>query len=238
MHCCTVRLACLIHAASVRSEPGSNSPYKIPFVTDLSLSVLFSLCFEPVSQPVLLVKTPGSLLLPVNLTRAIRTIQFFKEHRNFSKSRFSIFNHSDQAEQRVLNLARFFVLSSTVLSFFRFFFRTPEFSAFGGLSGKEIRNACFGPEKKVLNATVQLERSSPFLRRMRLNISHFPYLSNQKQNFFLFFLHLSTKKERKERNPSFPLRSNDGAQHASRSIRTCLRPHRAGCPPGHLSPSE
>ena len=121
VHCCTVRLACLIHAASVRSEPGSNSPYKIPFVTDLSLSVLFSLCFEPVSQPVLLVKTPGSLLLPMNLTRAIRTIQFFKEHRNFSKSRFSIFNHSDQAEQRVLNLARFFVLSSTVLSFFDFF---------------------------------------------------------------------------------------------------------------------
>ena len=184
MHCCTVRLACLIHAASVRSEPGSNSPYKIPFVTDLSLSVLFSLCFEPVSQPVLLVKTLGSLLLPVNLTRAIRTIQFFKEHRNFFKSRFSIFNHSDQAEQRFLNLARFFVLSSTILSFFRFFFRTPEFSAFGGLSGKEIRNACFGPEKKVLNATAQLERSSPFLRRMRLNISHFPNLSNQKQTFF------------------------------------------------------
>ena len=121
MHCCTVRLACLIHAASVRSEPGSNSPYKIPFVTDLSLSVLFSLCFEPVSQPVLLVKTQGSLLLPVNLTRAIRTIQFFKEHRNFFKSRFSIFNRSDQAEQRVLNLARFFILSSTILSFFRFF---------------------------------------------------------------------------------------------------------------------
>ena len=127
MHCCTVRLACLIHAASVRSEPGSNSPYKIPFVTDLSLSVLFSLCFEPVSQPVLLVKTPGSLLLPVNLTRAIRTIQFFKEHRNFFKSRFSIFNRSDQAEQRVLNLARFFVLSSTVLSFFRFFFEPRSF---------------------------------------------------------------------------------------------------------------
>lgn len=121
VHCCTVRLACLIHAASVRSEPGSNSPYKIPFVTDLSLSVLFSLLLEPVSQPVLLIKTPGSLLLPVNLTRAIRTIQFFKEHRNSFKPRFSIFNHSDQAEQRVLNLARFFVLSSTVLSFFRFF---------------------------------------------------------------------------------------------------------------------
>ena len=34
MHCCTVRLACLIHAASVRSEPGSNSPYKNYFVTD------------------------------------------------------------------------------------------------------------------------------------------------------------------------------------------------------------
>ena len=130
MHCCTVRLACLIHAASVRSEPGSNSPYKIPFVTDLSLSVLFSLCFEPVSQPVLLVKTQGSLLLPVNLTRAIRTIQFFKEHRTFFKSRFSILNHSDQAEQRILNLARFFILSSTILSFFRFFFRTPGFSAF------------------------------------------------------------------------------------------------------------
>ena len=127
VHCCTVRLACLIHAASVRSEPGSNSPYKIPFVTDLSLSVLFSLCFEPVSQPVLLVKTQGSLLLPVNLTRAIRTIQFFKEHRNFFKSRFSIFNHSDQAEQRVLNLARFFVLSSTILSFFRFFFEPRSF---------------------------------------------------------------------------------------------------------------
>ena len=27
-HCCFVRLACLIHAASVRSEPGSNSPIK------------------------------------------------------------------------------------------------------------------------------------------------------------------------------------------------------------------
>ena len=34
MHCCTVRLACLIHAASVRSEPGSNSPYKKYFVAD------------------------------------------------------------------------------------------------------------------------------------------------------------------------------------------------------------
>ena len=96
-------------------------------VTDLSLSVLFSLCFEPVSQPVLLVKTQGSLLLPMNLTRAIRTIQFFKEHRNFFKSRFSIFNHSDQAEQRILNLARFFVLSSAVLSFFRFFFEPRSF---------------------------------------------------------------------------------------------------------------
>ena len=184
VHCCTVRLACLIHAASVRSEPGSNSPYKIPFVTDLSLSVLFSLCFEPVSQPVLLVKTQGSLLLPVNLTRAIRTIQFFKEHRNFSKSRFSIFNHSDQAEQRVLNLARFFCFVKHHSFFFSIFFRTPEFSAFGGLSGKETRNACFGPEKKVLNATVQLERSSPFLRRMRLNISHFPNLSNHLLDFF------------------------------------------------------
>ena len=200
--------------------------------------MLFSLCFEPVSQPVLLVKTQGSLLLPVNLTRAIRTIQFFKEHRNLFKSRFSIFNRSDQAEQRVLNLARFFILSSTILSFFRFFSNPGVFRFQADFPERRSETLDFGPEKKVLNATVQLERSSPFLRRMRLNISHFPHLSNRKQNFFPIFPYLSTKKERKERNPSFPLRSNDGAQPASRLTRTCLRPHRAGCPPGHLSPSE
>ena len=184
MHCCTVRLACLIHAASVRSEPGSNSPYKIPFVTDLSLSVLFSLCFEPVSQPVLLVKTQGSLLLPVNLTRAIRTIQFFKEHRNFFKSRFSIFNHSDQAEQRVLNLARFFCLVKHHTFFFSIFFEPRSFPLSADFPERRSETLDFGPEKKVLNATVQLERSSPFLRRMRLNISHFPHLSNHLLNFF------------------------------------------------------
>ena len=184
VHCCTVRLACLIHAASVRSEPGSNSPYKIPFVTDLSLSVLFSLLLEPVSQPVLLIKTPGSLLLPVNLTRAIRTIQFFKEHRNSFKPRFSIFNHSDQAEQRVLNLARFSVLSSTVLSFFRFFFEPRSFPLSADFPERRSETLDFGPGKNVLNATAQLERSSPFLRRMRLNISHFPHLSNHLLDFF------------------------------------------------------
>jgi len=150
----------------------------------LSLSVLFSLCFEPVSQPVLLVKTLGSLLLPMNLTRAIRTIQFFKEHRNFSKSRFSIFNHSDQAEQRVLNLARFFVLSSTILSFFHFFFEPRSFPLSADFPERRSETLDFGPGKKVLNATVQLERSSPFLRRMRLNISHFPNLSNHLLDFF------------------------------------------------------
>ena len=36
-----VRLACLIHAASVRSEPGSNSPKKMYLKTDQTVFILF-----------------------------------------------------------------------------------------------------------------------------------------------------------------------------------------------------
>ena len=90
MHCCTVRLACLIHAASVRSEPGSNSPYKNYFVADKFVCAFFYFFKKLNSRSIqiFLIKTQQCLHHCLNLTRAIRTIQFFKEHRIFQPAVF------------------------------------------------------------------------------------------------------------------------------------------------------
>ena len=91
MHCCTVRLACLIHAASVRSEPGSNSPNNnFIRLTRLLMSDKFicaffyffriHLCLKESSKPYS-IESFASLSGQV---RAIRTIQFFKEHQKLA----------------------------------------------------------------------------------------------------------------------------------------------------------
>ena len=90
MHCCTVRLACLIHAASVRSEPGSNSPYKKLFC-NRQVCLCFFYFFKKLNSrliQIFLIKTQQCLHHCLNLTRAIRTIQFFKEHRIFQSAVF------------------------------------------------------------------------------------------------------------------------------------------------------
>ena len=123
MHCCTVRLACLIHAASVRSEPGSNSPnnnlirYSRSLMSDKFICAFFyffriHLCLKESSKPYSF-KSFASLSGQV---RAIRTIQFFKEHQklSFPHSYFFIFKLSPFNGQRVLNIAYFLTLSSEV----------------------------------------------------------------------------------------------------------------------------
>ena len=134
MHCCTVRLACLIHAASVRSEPGSNSPNNnFIRLTRLLMSDKFicaffyffriHLCLKESSKPYS-IESFASLSGQV---RAIRTIQFFKEHQKQNFRSFLIFKPSPFNRQRVLNIAYFFVLSSSSLIFFSNFFSDHRF---------------------------------------------------------------------------------------------------------------
>ena len=124
MHCCTVRLACLIHAASVRSEPGSNSPYKNYFVADKFVCAFFTFSKKLNSRSIqiFLIKTQQCLHHCLNLTRAIRTIQFFKEHRIFSIRCISFTQLHFKAEQRVLNISRLSDFSSGIRKIFHFSF--------------------------------------------------------------------------------------------------------------------
>ena len=122
MHCCTVRLACLIHAASVRSEPGSNSPnnnlihlLRCGLMSDKFICAFFyffriHLCLKESSKPYSF-KSFASLSRQV---RAIRTIQFFKEHQKLSLPKSYLFKLSPFNGQRVLNIAYFLTLSSKV----------------------------------------------------------------------------------------------------------------------------
>ena len=141
---CLARLACLIHAASVRSEPESNSPYK-----NVSLN-----CVEPVKVQLLvllIIKTlqnqrTNSLIMKGLFT--YRTIQFSMSsgcfHPKFSKaffhfspvlgdkkpeSRFSFLNSALRAFL-ISCESTYFVRSdcqnsfSEFLSVFRFLFRS------------------------------------------------------------------------------------------------------------------
>ena len=124
MHCCTVRLACLIHAASVRSEPGSNSPYKKLFC-NRQVCLCFFYFFKKLNSrliQIFLIKTQQCLHHCLNLTRAIRTIQFFKEHQIFSIRCISIASSPSGAEQRVLNISRLSDFSSGIRKIFHFSF--------------------------------------------------------------------------------------------------------------------
>ena len=129
VHCCTVRLACLIHAASVRSEPGSNSPYKKYFVTDLSLSVLFfslqkKLILEFISNSNFPDRTSTEFASPFNPDPGHSHYSIFQGTPDFSSAVFQTRSTQNRAEQRVLNLAHFFVLSSAIQNlFFEFFSR-------------------------------------------------------------------------------------------------------------------
>ena len=119
-HCCFVRLACLIHAASVRSEPGSNSPNKIlrqrrsaprrRFVLQDSIS-------SQIFRFALLLRLLGFLQNLKIFSRVHRTIQF-------SKITCSYNQHRLHQAQWNCNLACFFRLSNRFLNFFQTFFST------------------------------------------------------------------------------------------------------------------
>ena len=95
--------------------------------------------------------------------RAIRTIQFFKEHQELTFPKFFISNLlsvSQRNGQRVLNIAYFFTLSSACLIFFKLFLDQP------------------------------FLRSVSLKARQSFNIAHFFVLSNAILNFFIFFENL------------------------------------------------
>ena len=81
------------------------------------------LCLKESSKPYSF-KSFASLSRQV---RAIRTIQFFKEHQKFSLPKFfylsNLLSVSQWNGQRVLNIAYFLTLSSEVWFFFQTFFR-------------------------------------------------------------------------------------------------------------------
>ena len=125
MHCCTVRLACLIHAASVRSEPGSNSPYKNYFVTDKFVCAF--LLFQKVEF------TFDSNFPYQNSTVFASLFEFDSGHSHYSIFQgtpdFSIrcisFTQLHfKAEQRVLNISRLSDFSSGIRKIFLFFFHS------------------------------------------------------------------------------------------------------------------
>ena len=90
--------------------------------------------------------------------RAIRTIQFFKEHQKLSLPKSYLFKLSPFNGQRVLNIAYFLTLSSKVWIFFQTFFSEPSFLL-----------------------TIVTEA------RQEFNIAHFFVLSNAFWNIFSFF---------------------------------------------------
>ena len=125
MHCCTVRLACLIHAASVRSEPGSNSPYKNYFVTDKFVCAF--LLFQKVEF------TFDSNFPYQNSTVFASLFEFDSGHSHYSIFQgtpdFSIrcisFTQLHfKAEQQVLNISRLSDFSSGIRKIFHFFFHS------------------------------------------------------------------------------------------------------------------
>ena len=126
MHCCTVRLACLIHAASVRSEPGSNSPYKNYFVTDKFVCAFFYFFKKLNSRliQIFLIKTQQCLLHCLNLTRAIRTIQFFKEHRISQSAVFHSLSFILKRSNEFLIYHSFQNFQAIFERFFLFFFHS------------------------------------------------------------------------------------------------------------------
>ena len=124
-HCCFVRLACLIHAASVRSEPGSNSPNKIISTPRSARSIDFVLQDSILSQ---IVSIRFSLL---RLQNSFRNLKInFRVHRTIQFSKITCFynHHRLQQAQWESNLACFSILSNRFLNFFQNFFSTASFS--------------------------------------------------------------------------------------------------------------
>ena len=122
MHCCTVRLACLIHAASVRSEPGSNSPYKNYFVTDKFVCAF--LLFQKVEF------TFDSNFPYQNSTVFASLFEFDSGHSHYSIFQgtpdfaircISIASSPSGAEQRILNISQLSDFSSGIRKIFHFF---------------------------------------------------------------------------------------------------------------------
>ena len=131
VHCCTVRLACLIHAASVRSEPGSNSPNKIIQNQLPGLVSFFKIqsCRKSCRFAFIYYDFAVLFRTSKSFSRVHRTIQFSKSFANVfstSASLFSKLRFAYQA-QRGFNLAPFFDLSNQFLIFFKSFFSTASF---------------------------------------------------------------------------------------------------------------
>ena len=121
-YCYFVRLACLIHAASVRSEPGSNSPNKKWLTLRSARIVNFVLQDSILSQIFSIRIFLLRLLNPLQdlkiISRVHRTIQFSKITCSLQSS--SLF----QAQWKC-NLACFFNLSNRFLNFFQIFSAPP-----------------------------------------------------------------------------------------------------------------
>ena len=124
MHCCTVRLACLIHAASVRSEPGSNSPYKKLFCSR-QVCLCFFYFFKKVEF------TFDSNFPYQNSTVFASLFEFDSGHSHYSIFQgtpdfaircISIASSPSGAEQRVLNISRLSDFSSGIRKIFHFSF--------------------------------------------------------------------------------------------------------------------
>ena len=121
-YCYFVRLACLIHAASVRSEPGSNSPNKISSISRSARKINFVLQDSILSQIFSIRYFLLRLLNPLQdlkiISRVHRTIQFSKITCSLQSS--SLF----QAQWKC-NIACFFNLSNRFLNFFQIFSAPP-----------------------------------------------------------------------------------------------------------------
>ena len=123
-HCCFVRLACLIHAASVRSEPGSNSPNKIPNTTGSAPAMSFVLQdFDLVANLSIRSFTTTSRFLAKPQNLFLGFIALFNFQRSLALTAISNHHRLHQAQWN-RNLACFFRLSNRFLNFFQTFFST------------------------------------------------------------------------------------------------------------------
>ena len=118
-HCCFVRLACLIHAASVRSEPGSNSPNKILSTPRSARSIDFVLQDSILSQIFSIRSFYYDFKIPFGTSKSFSGsshYSFFKDHLLYN-------HHRLHQAQWKCNLACFFILSNRFLNFFQKFFQ-------------------------------------------------------------------------------------------------------------------
>ena len=109
----SVRLACLIHAASVRSEPESNSPFKLFFDHQNRFQIGFSLPKQYQTQP--FPSFLGARLITSNcaLQRSSRALTHRTLHISTNRLSLRLINISVKSLNSTQPATRFPVLSSS-----------------------------------------------------------------------------------------------------------------------------